>query len=141
MRHVIDRQTWFYTTFGTFFMTFGLCALILAAAGLYGVMSFAVTQRTREMGVRSALGARGRELIALVMRRSLIQLAIGMVLGLGLAVLAAGALRPLLYHVDPRDLSVFAGVVLMLVAVSVLATLVPARRAAKIDPVKALTSE
>ena len=71
---VIDRQTWFYTVFGTFFMAFGFCALFLAAAGLYGVMSFAVTQRTREMGVRSALGARGAQLILLVMRRSVVQL-------------------------------------------------------------------
>ena len=95
MRRVIGRQTWFYTTFGTFFMAFGICALLLAAAGLYGVMSFAVTQRTREMGVRSALGAKGAQLIALVMRRSVVQLAIGVVLGLVLAILAAGALRPL----------------------------------------------
>ncbi len=75
MRTVIERQTWFYTMFGTFFMAFGICALFLAAAGLYGVMSFAVTQRTREMGVRSALGARGPQLILLVMRRSVVQLA------------------------------------------------------------------
>ena len=75
MRRVIDRQTWFYTVFGTFFMAFGFCALFLAAAGLYGVMSFAVTQRTREMGVRSALGAQGAQLILLVMRKSVVQLA------------------------------------------------------------------
>ena len=141
MRRVIERQTWFYTTFGTFFMTFGVCALLLAAAGLYGVMSFAVTQRTREMGVRSALGARKGQLIALVMRRSVIQLAVGVVLGLALALAASGALRPLLYRVSPRDATVFAGVVLMLITVSLLATLLPARRVSKIDPVRALATE
>ena len=78
MRRVIDRQTMFYTVFGTFFMAFGFCALFLASAGLYGVMSFAVTQRTREMGVRSALGAHGRQLILLIMRKSVVQLAIGL---------------------------------------------------------------
>ncbi len=141
MRQVIGRQTWFYTTFGTFFMAFGICALLLAAAGLYGVMSFAVTQRTREMGVRSALGAKRLQLIALVMRRSVVQLAIGVGLGLVLAIFAAGALRPVLYRVDPRDTTVFAGVVAMLVVVSLLASLLPARRVAKIDPVKALATE
>ena len=141
MQRVIERQTWFYTTFGTFFMTFGICALLLAAAGLYGVMSFAVTQRTREMGVRSALGATSTQLVALIMRRNLIQLAVGVVLGLSLALVASGALRPLLYRVDPRDGQVFAGVVLLLAVVSLMASLVPARRVAKIDPVKALATE
>jgi putative ABC transport system permease protein len=141
MRRVIDRQTWFYTTFGTFFMSFGICALLLAAAGLYGVMSFAVTQRTREMGVRSALGARGSELILLVMRRSVVQLVIGVGLGLALALAASGPLRPVLYRVDPRDSQVFVGVVMMLVVVSLLASLIPARRVARIDPVKALATE
>ena len=141
MRRVIDRQTWFYTTFGTFFMTFGVCALLLAAAGLYGVMSFAVTQRTREMGVRSALGAQKGQLIALVMRRSVIQLAIGVLLGLALALVASGALRPLLYRVSPRDATVFVGVVAMLIAVSLVATLLPASRVSKVDPVRALATE
>ncbi len=141
LRRVIERQTWFYTTFGTFFMSFGICALLLAAAGLYGVMYLAVTQRTREMGVRSALGAKGAQLIALVMRRSVVQLGIGMVLGLGLAVLASGALQPILYRVNPRDAAVFAGVVVTLVIVSLLASLLPARRVASIDPVKALAAE
>ena len=141
MRRVIDRQTWFYTVFGTFFMAFGLCALFLAAAGLYGVMSFAVTQRTREMGVRSALGAQGGQLILLVMRRSVIQLAIGLVLGMALALLASGALQPVLYHVNPRDAVVFALVPATLALASLIASFLPARRVTKIDPVLALATD
>jgi predicted permease len=141
MRVVIDRQTWFYTVFGTFFMVFGACALFLAAAGLYGVMSFAVTQRTREMGVRSALGAQGRSLVVLIMRKSIIQLSVGLLLGLALAVLASGALQPVLYHVNPRDTGVFAAVVAALAASSLAASFLPARRVTQIDPVLALNGE
>lgn len=141
MQWVIDRQTWFYTVFGTFFMAFGFCALFLAAAGLYGVMSFAVTQRTREMGVRSALGAQGRQLILLIMRKSVIQLAIGLSFGLGLALLASGALQPVLYHVNARDTMVFAAVVATLALASLIASFLPARRVTRIDPVSALASE
>jgi putative ABC transport system permease protein len=141
MRTVIDRQTWFYTIFGTFFMAFGICALFLAAAGLYGVMSFAVTQRTREMGVRSALGAQGVQLIALVMRKSVIQLAIGLTLGLVLALLVSGALQPVLYRVSPRDTAVFSGVVLTLALATLLASFLPAWRVTKVDPGLALAAE
>jgi predicted permease len=141
MRAVIDRQTWFYTVFGTFFTALGGASLLLAAAGLYGVMSFAVTQRTREMGVRSALGAQGRQLILLVMRKSVLQLASGLVLGLGLAALASGALQPVLYQVSPRDLSVFGAVIGTLAIVSLGASFLPARRVAAIDPVVALSVE
>ena len=141
LRRVIDRQTWFYTVFGTFFMAFGICALFLAAAGLYGVMSFAVTQRTREMGVRSALGAQGLQLIMLVMRKSVIQLAIGLALGLSIAILASGALQPVLYHVNPHDALVFAAVVVTLAIASLAASFLPARRVTRIDPVMALANE
>jgi putative ABC transport system permease protein len=141
LRRVIDRQTAFYTVFGTFFMAFGICALLLAAAGLYGVMSFAVTQRTREMGVRSALGAQGAQLVLLVMRKSILQLAVGLVLGLGLALAASGALQPVLYHVDPRDSAVFAAVIATLATASLVASFLPARRVTRIDPVLALSSD
>jgi predicted permease len=141
LRWVIDRQTWYYTVFGTFFMSFGFSALFLAAAGLFGVMSFAVTQRTREMGVRSALGARGVQLVLLIMRRSVLQLAIGLLLGLGLALLASGALQPVLYKVDPRDTAVFAAVIATLAVAGLTASFLPARRVTKIDPVLALATE
>jgi putative ABC transport system permease protein len=141
MRRVIDGRTTFYTIFGTFFMVFGACALFLAAAGLYGVMSFAVTQRTREMGVRSALGAQGGSLVLLIMRKSVLQLAIGLTLGLVLAFLASGALGPVLYRVNPRDAAVFIAVVATLALASLVASFLPARRVTKIDPVVALASE
>ena len=141
LQRVMDRQTWFYTVFGTFFMVFGICALLLAATGLYGVMSFAVTQRTREMGVRSALGAQGTQLILLVMRKSVVQLAIGLVLGLGLALAASDALQPVLYHVNPRDTAVFAAVIATLAIASLVASFLPARRVTRIDPMLALASE
>jgi predicted permease len=138
---VIRRQTWFYTVFGTFFTAFGLAALFLASAGLYGVMSFAVTQRTRELSVRAALGARRGQLITLVMRRSMIQLAIGLVLGVALALAASEPLRIVLYYVDPRDPVVFAIVVLTLALSGLTASFLPARRAASIDPAAALAAE
>jgi predicted permease len=141
LRRVIDQRTWFYTVFGTFFTAFGICALCLAATGLYGVMSFAVTQRTREMGLRSALGAQGTQLIGLVMRKVVWQLAAGLVLGLGLALVASGGLQPVLYHVDPRDAGVFAAVIATLAVASLLASFLPARRVTKIDPALALTVE
>jgi putative ABC transport system permease protein len=141
MRTVIERQTIFYTIFGTFFMAFGFCALFLAAAGLYGVMSFAVTQRTRELGVRSALGAQGAQLIVLIMRKSVVQLAIGLVIGLAIALVASSALQPVLYHVNPRDAAVFAGVIATLTLASLSASFLPALRVTRIDPVRALAAE
>ncbi len=141
LRRVIDQRTWFYTVFGTFFTTFGICALCLAAAGLYGVMSFAVTQRTREMGVRSALGARSAQLIGLVMRKVLWQLAAGLLLGLAIALLASRGLGLVLYHVDPHDPAVFGLVAITLAAATLLASFLPARRVTRIDPALALTVE
>ena len=141
MRDIIHREMLFYDIFGTFFVAFGGAALFLAAAGLYGVMSFAVTQRTREMGVRSALGAPGSLLVLLVMRRSLIQLVIGLVLGLGLGLAASGPLQPVLYHVNPRDPAVAAVVVIVLAVAAIVASLLPAWRVTRIDPTVALSAE
>jgi predicted permease len=139
MQAVIDEETWFYRTFGTLFMAFGFTALFLAAVGLYGVMSFSVSQRTREMGIRMALGAYNGRLIRLAMRRGLRQLAIGITLGIGLAALATRPLQIILYQVDARDPVIFGGVVLALALVGLLATYIPARRVTRIDPAEALS--
>ena len=139
MQQVIDEATWFYTTFGTLFMAFGFVALFLAAVGLYGVMSFTVSQRTREMGIRMALGAYDGRLIRLAMRRGLKQLAIGITIGIALAALATRPLQIILYEVDARDPVIFGGVVLALALVGILATYIPARRVSRIHPAEALS--
>jgi len=120
------------------FATFGSLALLLAAVGLYGVMAFAVAQRTREIGIRVALGADGADVRGLVMKKSmslaLIGLAIGLALGLGLAVLIAGAL----YDVSPFDPLALGGSTLTILAVAFVASYLPALRATRIDPMVAL---
>ena len=124
---------------------FGGVALLLAALGLYGVASFWVGQRTREIGVRMALGAEPRRMIALVLRQALVIVAVGAGLGLGLALLLAMAVGAqadqLLVHVRPTDPITFASTLAVLVGVALLACLLPARRAARIDPLKALKQD
>jgi len=139
MEDVVDQQTWFYRVFGTLFMAFGAAALFLAAVGLYGVMSFAVARRTKEMGVRLALGAQGGQLVSLMMRKGMIQLAVGLVIGLALAALTSGPVQMILFEVNARDPMVFGIVVVALALVGLLASFVPARRVSKVDAVVALT--
>jgi putative ABC transport system permease protein len=138
MQAVIDDATWFYRVFGTLFMVFGFTALFLAAVGLYGVMSFSVSQRRREMGIRMALGAKEDRLIRLAMRRGMRQLAIGIVIGIALAALATKPLQIILYEVDARDPVIFGGVVLALALVGAAASYIPARRVSRIHPAEAL---
>ena len=122
-------------------MAFGVAALFLASVGLYGVMSFAVARRTQEMGIRMAMGAQGGELVKLMMKKGIVQLAVGLVIGLGIAALAAGPLQFVLFEVNARDPVVFGAVVAVLAAVGVLASFIPARRVTTVDPVTALTPE
>ncbi|MCY1018793.1 ABC transporter permease [Pyxidicoccus sp. MSG2] len=116
-------------------------ALLLAAVGLYGVVAYAVLQRTRELGIRMALGARERQVTGLVLGRYLGLTAAGLVVGLGLAAGASRALTHLLSGVRPVDPMTYAGVVLVLGAVAFLAALLPARRAARVPPAIALRGD
>ena len=131
-------DTWFYRAFGTLFVAFGLAALAMATIGLYGVMSFATGNRTREIGVRMALGAERRNVLLMILRQGAWQIAAGLALGLGVAALLSRGLGILLFGVRPWDPAVFAVVVLSLAAAGTLASFIPARRATRIEPVEAL---
>ncbi|MBR9988126.1 MAG: ABC transporter permease [Gemmatimonadetes bacterium] len=138
LQKAINDNNWFYMIFGSLFMVFGGVALFLAAVGLYGVMSTSVRQRTREMGVRMALGARAGDVRGLVMRQGIIQLAIGLVLGLTLALLLSSQLQMLLFDLDPRDPVIFIAISAVLSVTALTACLIPAIRATRVDPMQAL---
>jgi putative ABC transport system permease protein len=120
---------------------FSAIALLLAAVGIYSVMAFAVNERTQEIGVRMALGADPASVRALIVRDGAMLTALGVGAGAGGAAIAAGGLRSLLVGVSPWDPLVFAGVPLVLAAVAMTASFLPARRAAALDPTTALRTE
>ena len=125
----------------TLLAVFGLLALLLASGGLYGVASYAVSQRTREIGVRMALGAQPTDVVRLVLGRGLVLVGAGLVLGLLAALAAAGVMRALVVGIDPRDPLTFGVTAVALGAVALFATWLPARRATRIDPLIALRTE
>jgi putative ABC transport system permease protein len=120
---------------------FGLLALLLAVVGVYGVLSFSVARRTREMGIRLALGAASRQVFLLVVRDGMALVGLGTLIGLGGGLLAAWALRALLFGISPTDLPAFGGAVATLCGVGLLACVVPARRAIRVNPVATLRQE
>jgi putative ABC transport system permease protein len=123
------------------FEAFGLVALMLAATGIYGVLSGSVTERTREMGVRTALGANRGDILALVIRQGMTLTVIGIVIGIGGALAASQALVTLMFGVSRLDPVTYLGVVVLLGAISLIACGVPAWRAAQVDPAITLRAE
>jgi len=123
---------------GTIFTVFGVSGLLLALVGLYGVMSYSVSQRTKEIGVRMALGAKATEVQRMVVRGGMRLALISVVLGLPLALAAARLTTSLLYGVKPWDVATFTLVPLLLIAVLLIACWIPSRRASRVDPMVAL---
>jgi putative ABC transport system permease protein len=117
---------------------FGLLALVITAAGIAGVVAFSVNQRTQEFGIRMALGAARSNVLGLVLRQGLQLVLIGLAIGLGGALILSQVLATLLFGVEPTDGITFVAVSMVLVAVAAVACLVPARRAASVDPMVAL---
>jgi len=120
---------------------FGLLAALLVAIGLYGTLAYRVSRRTAEIGVRMALGAQRREVLWMVLGESLLVVTAGVVVGLPLAIAAARLLRSALFGLGPGDPLTFAAALLGIVAVTLVASLIPARRAASVDPMQALRME
>ena len=137
----LDEQLAPFTLAGTLFQIFGLCGLFLASVGLYGVMSYSILQRTREIGVRASLGADRRAIFALIVGDGIRQVAVGLIIGVALAVVLARALNAILYEVSPYDPPTYLIVLSLLCIVALMACYLPARRAANLDPVDALRAE
>ncbi|MCH7531024.1 MAG: ABC transporter permease [Gemmatimonadetes bacterium] len=141
LEEMLDPQARSWTLGASMFTVFGLLALVLAAIGLYSVLAFDVAQRTRELGIRTALGAEKWRLLTSVLFHGGRLAVLGVVIGLGTAYLAAPFATDLLFQVSPRDPATFAAVAFVLIAVSTAASVVPGVRATRVDPMVSLRAE
>lgn len=137
----VDPQVRPWRLGASIFGLFGILALVVAAIGLYSVMAYLVAQRTHEIGVRIALGARSGDIVGLVLRNGVGMAAFGVAIGVGLALFAGRYVKTLLFDISPRDPLVIGGVAAALLAVAVLASWLPAVRASGVDPMEALRAE
>ena len=121
--------------------TFAALALVLSLVGIYGVISYSVAQRTQEIGIRMALGAEGRDVLRLILSHGFRLAMLGLVLGFGGSVALTRFLAAFLYQVNPTDAFTYATVTLLLTAAALMACYVPARRATRVDPIRAMRYE
>jgi ABC-type antimicrobial peptide transport system permease subunit len=141
MDDALAQNRWLLRVFTTMFMVFAVIALVVAAVGLYAVTAYAVTQHTREIGVRLALGAQPGPVIWLFLKRSLVQLAIGVAIGLAAAVALGRVLQSFLVQTSAHDPLTLVSIVFVLTVVAIAACIGPARRATRLDPLTALRHE
>ena len=141
MARALREEIWYVDLFGGIFAVFGGLALLLAGAGLYAVMATGVAQRTRELGIRMALGAGSRNVLGMILRQGFVELIAGLLLGLALAAVLSRGLRSLLFGVAPWDSSVFLAISATMLACGLAASVVPALRATHVDPAIALRTQ
>ncbi len=141
LQDLIDPELRSWKLGASMFSIFGALALLVAAVGLYSVLAFNVARRTRELGIRSAVGARRWMLLTMVLRQAVGVTALGVLLGLGIAYVTADRISPLLFSTSPRDPLVLGGVAVLLLLVAVAAGALPSWAASRVDPMKALRTE
>jgi ABC-type antimicrobial peptide transport system permease subunit len=141
MDQILARAVFLPRLSTTLLASFAIAALLLAALGIYGVLSYSVSQRTREIGLRMALGASGGNTVALIVRNSVAMVAIGGVIGLIAATLLARSMEGILFGVEPFDLPSFSLAAFTLLIAGVVASLLPALRTTRVDPVVALRDQ
>jgi len=134
-------QLWLVRAAAALFSTFGTLALVLAVVGVYGVKSYSVARRTREIGIRMALGAQAGAVLRMIMGEGFVMLASGLLLGLLLALATARILNGILYEVSALDPVAFTVAPLVLAVAALIATWLPARRATQVNPIQALRTE
>jgi ABC-type antimicrobial peptide transport system permease subunit len=138
LQEQVDRMSYTQCLAATLLAIFGGMALFLAAIGLYGVMSYSVSQSTRELGLRMALGAGANDVLRLVISRGLRLTIAGIIIGVTAALILTRLMGNLLYKVSPHDPIAFGSALVVLIAVALIACFLPARRASRVDPVRAL---
>jgi putative ABC transport system permease protein len=141
MAEQLNESLWTRRATSWLIAVFSMVALLLAVAGIYGVISYSVSQRTQEISIRMAMGAQKQQVLNQVVRQGMLLVALGVVLGIGMSVAGAGLVSGILVGVSATDPTVYGAVTVLLVAVAALANYLPARRAAAVDPMKALRGE
>lgn len=141
MEEILDQGMFFPNLFASLFAIFGVAALLLASVGIYGVIAFSVNQRTQEIGIRMALGAQRESVLRMILRQGMIQLGLGLLAGLLLALFVSRLLASFLIGIKPQDPATFTLVSLILATVAFIACWIPARRAMRTDPLVAIRYE